>query len=152
MKTILTIAVLALSINAFAQKKHPKVTSESVTKKNMLDRKTHPNSEIIDFQFGDGISCHMVKKDDTWYNYNIRGEEKENPFESKEAGLQKIWSDAVKMEAVGAAAAGTVIKGKQKREGTEGKIGVDKQGKEYKITSGQKVYTKNAYLPTRTTK
>ena len=118
MKTILTILVLSLSISAFAQKKHPKVVSETVKKKNMLDRRTHPNSEIIDFQFADGISyCQMVKKGDTWYNYNIRGEKKEKAFESKEAGLQKIWSDAVKTEAVGAAVAGGAVilkKGKLK--------------------------------------
>jgi hypothetical protein len=151
MKTILTILVLALSINAFAQKKHPKVLSETVTKKNMLDRKTHPNSEIIDFQFADGISCHMVERGDTWYNYNIRGEEKEKAFDSKEAGLQKIWSDAVKTEALGGAIAGSVVKGKHKKEGTEGKMGVDKFGKQYKITNGQKVYTRDSYLPTRKT-
>jgi hypothetical protein len=153
MKTIFTILVLALTVNAIAQKKHPKVVSETVKKKNMLDRRTHPNSEIIDFQFADGISfCQMVKKGDTWYNYNIRGEKKEKAFDSKEAGLQKIWSDAVKTEALGGAMAGTVVKGKNKKEGPEGKIGVDKFGKQYKITNGQKVYTRDSYLPTRTTR
>ncbi len=137
MKTILTILVLALSINAFAQKKHPKVISETVTKKNMLDKKTHPNSEIIDFKFTDGITAHLVKKDDTWYNYNIRGEEKEKAFESKEAGLQKIWSDAVATEAVGAAAAGTVIKGGKSEKG----ILRDQHGA-YKTVNGKKVYVK----------
>lgn len=152
MKKIILFAILLLSINVFAQKKHPKVISETVTKKNMLDKRTHPNSEIIYFKFADGITGHLVKKDNTWYNYNIRGEKKEIAFESKEAGLQTIWSDAVGFEAIGAAAAGMVVKGKQKSTGREGKIGVDKYGKEYKITNGQKVYTRNAYLPTRTTK
>ncbi len=137
MKTILTIAILALSINAFAQKKHPKVVSENVTKKNLMDKKTHPNSEIIDFKFADGISGHLVKKDDTWFNYNIRGEEKEKSFESKEAGLQKIWSDAVKMEAVGGAAAGTVIKGGKSEKGI-----LRNQHGAYKTVNGVKVYEK----------
>ncbi len=152
MKTIITILVLVLTINVFAQKKHPKVISESVTKKNMLDRRTHSNSEIIHFKFADGITGHLVNKDNTWYNYNIRGEKKEIAFESKEAGLQKIWSDAVGLEATGAALAETVIKSKQKSRGKEGQIGKDQYGKEYKITNGEKVYTRNAYLPTRTTK
>jgi len=113
MKKILTVAILALSISAFAQKKHPKVVSEHVTKKNFMDRKTHPNSDIVDFSFADGVSGHLVKKGDSWYNYNIRGESKEEQYESKEAGLQKLWSDASKTEAVGAAVAGTVIKNKK---------------------------------------
>jgi len=137
MKTILTILIFALSLSAFAQKKHPKVVSETVTKKNMLDKKTHPNSEIIDFKFTDGITAHLVKKGDTWYNYNIRGEEKEKAFESKEAGLQKIWSDAVATEAVGAAAAGTVIKGGKSEKG----ILRDQHGA-YKTVNGKKVYVK----------
>lgn len=135
MKTILTILVLALSINAFAQKKHPKVISETVTQKNMLDKKTHPNSEIIDFKFADGITGHLVKRGDTWYNYNIRGEEKEKAFESKEAGLQKLWSDAVATEAVGAAAAGTVIKGGKSEKGV-----LRDQNGAYKMENGKKVY------------
>jgi hypothetical protein len=90
MKPIFTILILALSINAFAQKKHPKVVSENVTKKNLMDKKTHPNSDIIEFKFADGISCHMVKKGDSWFNYNIRGELKEKQFASKEVGLQTI--------------------------------------------------------------
>lgn len=135
MKTILTILILALSINAFAQKKHPKVLSETVTKKNMLDKKTHPNSEIIDFKFADGITAHMVKKGETWYNYNIRGEEREKAFESKEAGLQKIWSDAVRAEAVGAVSAGTVIKAGKSEKG----ILRDQNGA-YKMENRKKVY------------
>lgn len=135
MKTFFTILVLALSINAFAQKKHPKVVNETVTKKNMLDRRTHPNSEIIDFQFADGISCHMVKKDDTWYNYNIRGEEKEKAFDSKEAGLQKIWSDAVKTEALGGAIAGSVVKGGKSEKGV-----LRDQNGAYKTENGKKIY------------
>ena len=151
MKKIFTITLLALSIHTFSQKKHPKVVRETTTKKNFLDKKTHPNSDIVDFKFADGISCHMVKKDGNWFNYNIRGEKKEKQFDSKEAGLQKIWSDAVKTEAVGGAIAGTVIKSKHKKEGPEGKTGVDKNGKQYKITNGQKVYTRDSYLPNRTT-
>ena len=110
MKTILTILIFALSLNAFSQKKHPKVTSENVTKKNFMDRKTHPNSDIIEFTFADGISCTLVKKGDSWFNYNIRGESKEKKFDSKEAGLQKKWLDAVNTEAVGGAIAGAAIK------------------------------------------
>ena len=137
MKIIFTILVLALSINAFAQKKHPKVVSETVTNKNMLDKKTHPNSEIIDFKFADGTTGHLVKRDDTWYNYNIRGEEKEKAYASKEAGLQKLWSDCVMLEKVGAAAAGTVVKGGKSEKG----ILRDKNGA-YKTVNGTKVYEK----------
>ena len=126
-----------MSLNAVAQKKHPQVKNENVTKKNMLDKKTHPNSEIIDFQFADGVTAHMVKKGDTWYNYNIRGEEKERAFKSKEAGLQKIWSDAVSAEAVGAAAAGTVVKSGKSEKG----ILRDQHGA-YKTVNGAKVYVK----------
>lgn len=137
MKTIFTIIILALSINAFAEKKHPKVTSETVGKKNYMDKKTHPNSDIIEFKFADGVSGHMVKKGDSWFNYNIRGEEKEKSFESKEAGLQKIWSDAVGAEALGAAAAGTVVKAGKSEKG----ILRDQHGA-YKTVNGQKVYVK----------
>jgi hypothetical protein len=151
MKTILTILILALSLNAFSQKKHPKVTSENVTKKNFMDRKTHPNSDIIEFTFADGISCTLVKKGDSWFNYNIRGESKEKKFDSKEAGLQKKWLDAVNTEAVGGTIAGAAVKSKHKKAGPEGKVGVDKFGKQYKVTNGQKVYTRDSYLPSRTT-
>jgi hypothetical protein len=135
MKTILSILFLALSINAYALKKHPKVIRETVVKKNMLDRKTHPNSEIIDFEFADGITAHMVKKGDTWYNYNNRGEEKEKAFESKEAGLQKIWSAAVATEALGAAAASTKMKGGKSEKG----VLRDKNGA-YTMKNGKKSY------------
>ncbi|MBC7524047.1 MAG: hypothetical protein H7239_06380 [Flavobacterium sp.] len=151
MKTILTIALLTISILSFSQKKHPKVISENPTKKNFLDRRTHPNSEIVDFKFADGISCQMVKKGDNWFNYNIRGEKKEKQFDSKEAGLQKIWVDAVNIEAIGGAIAGAAVKSKHKKEGPEGKVGVDKFGKKYKVTNGQKVYTRDSFLPNRTT-
>ena len=137
MKIFLTIAILAISFSAFAQNKHPKVVSENVSKKNLLDRKTHPNSDIVDFTFADGISCHMVKNGNTWYNYNIRGESKEKAFDSKEAGLQKIWSDAIATQAVGAAAAGTVIKGGKSEKG----ILRDQNGA-YKTVNGVKIYVK----------
>ena len=151
--TILLFLSSFLMLNSvYAQKKHPKVVSETVSKKNLMDRKSHPNSDIIKFKFADGTFGTLVKKGDTWFNYNIRGESKEKPFESKEEGIQKEWSDCVKAQALGAAIAGTVIKGKHKKEGPEGKIGVDKNGKQYKITNGEKVYTRDSYLPTRTTK
>ncbi|MHB8260594.1 MAG: hypothetical protein ACYDCN_02575 [Bacteroidia bacterium] len=139
-KVITTIAILVLSINAFAQKKHPKVVSENVSKKNMMDKKTHPNSDIIDFKFADGVSCHMVKNGDSWFNYNIRGESKEKQFASKEAGLQTIWSDAVKMEAVGAAAAGTVINNKNAKNPNA--MYDYSNGKKYNLVNGKKVYVK----------
>ena len=100
-----------------------------------MDRKTHPNSDIIEFTFADGISCQLVKKGDSWYNYNIRGESKEKQFDSKEAGLQKKWCDAVKTEAVGGAIAGTVVKGGKSEKG----ILRDQHGA-YKTVNGQKVY------------
>ena len=110
MKKLLLIATVLLSLSATAQKKHPKVLSETVTKKNLLDKKIHPNSDIIDFKFADGVSGSLVKKGDTWYNYNIRGEEKEKAYESKEVGLQAEWEFGYQAQKVGEALAGTVIK------------------------------------------
>ncbi len=137
MKTKLTLVIaLVLSIYdiVYAQKRHPKVIKEEVTKKNFLDKKTHPNSEIIKFTFADGIESNLVKRDGIWYNYNIRGEEKEKPFTSKEEALQDIWQDSKSCQALGAAAAGTVVKGKSEK-------GVlrDQKGA-YKMVNGQKVY------------
>ncbi len=74
----------------------------------------------------------MVKKGNNWYNYNIRGEKKEKQFDSKESGLQKIWSDAVKTEAVGGAIAGTLIKNK--------KIYVDENGHKYYLKKDKRIY------------
>ena len=102
-----------------------------------MDKKTHPNSEIIDFTFADGVTGHLVKKGDTWYNYNIRGESKEKAYKSKEAGLQDLWATAKKIEKAGGAAASTVVKGGKSEKG----ILRDQHGA-YKTVNGRKVYVK----------
>ena len=137
MKKVLTILILALSISSFAQNKHPKVVSENVTKKNKLNQRTHRNSDVVEFKFADGNSGILVKRGDTWYNYDIRGESKEKPFDSKEAGLQEIWKNSVSAHELGAAAAGAVLKGK----GGKSQKGIlrDKYGA-YKTVNGKKVY------------
>ena len=103
MKSFILFAIVLFSYcTSIAQKKHPKVTKETTTEKGFLDKRTHENSEIIEFQFSDGMSGKLVKNNNIWYNYNIRGESSEVAYSSKEAGLQIIWESCKAAREAGA--------------------------------------------------
>lgn len=124
MKALLICTALLLSFVFSYAQKHPKVVSEKVKSKNFLDKRTHPNSDIIEFKFSDGISGTLVKRNDTWYNYNIRGEEKERAFDSKEAAVQKLWEEFKNLQNVGGSIGGAAAgkkSGPLKKDGTPDK-------------------------------
>jgi hypothetical protein len=73
-----------------------------------LDKTDRSDSEIFKIKFADGIEGTLVFRDNTWYNYSIWGKNKENPFASKNDGLQKIWEDGHKLRRAGEALGGAV--------------------------------------------